>query len=191
MEAEVHYFVSSCDSLTPSQIDAAKQEFLSFLLDQNVCDTAGMMQCSISDVRLECGVQPARRRKRSSPDIPLKFTFIVAVPSVPQSEVNCDDICSDQSFCEEDCAINYHTAVESTFVVVSDTITDIFNTNKTELSQTPGPSQSPQDTNVTEVEERPTVTFGGILLVPDTVVVQEVSSSCDVGFASRNGSCGE
>ena len=158
---------------------------------KNVCDTSGMIQCSISGVRLECGAQPARRRKRSSPDVPLKFTFIVAVPSVPQYEVNCDDICSHQSFCEEECAFNYHTAMESTFVVISSTITNIFNSSNSELPRAPSASQPPQDTNSSGGPDHTMVTFGGILLVPDTIVVQEVSSFCDVGFASGNCSCGE
>ena len=185
MEAEVFYFVSSCDSLTDAQITAAKQEFLSFLSSQNLCGTSGMIQCSISDVTLECGDVTFKRRKRST-NFRLKFKFTVAIPALPRSEVDCNDYCVRQSYCEERCADNYNAAAESELVTVSNVIPEIFDRSNTDLPTAPIPPD-----NELPTEEDTAVTFGGILLVPDAVEVQNVTAFCDEGFTSSNDKCGK
>ena len=184
MEAEVFYFVSSCDSLTDGQITAAKQEFLSFLSSQNLCGTSGMIQCSISDVTLECGEVMFKRRKRST-NFHLKFKFTVAVPAMPRSELDCNDYCVRQSYCEERCADNYNAAAESELFTVSNVISEIFDRSNTDL-----PTAVTADYEL-ETEDGSVVTFGGLLLVPDVVVVKNVSVFCDAGFMFSNDTCGK
>ena len=185
MEAEVFYFVSSCDSLTDAQIIAAKQEFLAYLFSQNLCSTSGMMQCSMSDVTLECGDVTFKRRKRST-NFRLKFKFTVAIPAVPRSEVDCNDYCVRQSYCEERCADNYKATAESELVAASNVIQEIFDGSNTHLFMAPisiGFGLQP--------EEDTALMFGGILMTLERVQVKNVSAFCDMGFASSNDKCGK
>ena len=185
MEAEVFYFVSSCDSLTDGQITAAKQEFLSFLSSQNLCGTSGMIQCTISDVTLECGDVMFKRRKRST-NSRLKFKFTVAIPALPRSEVDCNDYCVRQSYCEVRCTDNYNAAAESELITLSNVIPEIFDRNNTDLPTAPIPPG-----NDLETEDDSAIMFGGIVLVPDVVEVKHVSAFCDEGFMSSNDKCGK
>lgn len=82
---------------------AAKQEFLQYMIDQNLCQDTGLLQCSINDVTLECGIEASSgfgRRKRSSRMV-LRFHFTVAIPETPRVAIDCGDICPRNSYCEE------------------------------------------------------------------------------------------
>ena len=140
----------------------------------------------MSDVTLECGDYTFKRRKRST-NFRLKFKFTVAIPAVPRCEVDCNDYCVRQSYCEERCADNYNAAAESELVTLSNVISEIFDRSNTDL-----PTAPPMFPGYgLEGEDNSEIMFGGILLVPDAVEVKNVSAFCDVGFMSSNDKCGK
>ena len=185
MEAEIFYFVESCNDLTQEQENDALLDFFEYMTSKHICTGTGLFVCSIEDLSIHCGadvddIESYSRVKREAQSSRLSFRFNVVIAAVPRTAVNCTDICVRSSYCEERCSDNFKTNIEDSILGTRKLVTELFNSEDIDQSE----GQLPPSVS-------PPLEIGGLRLSYDGTHISSPQAYCELGHIPSNGTCGK
>ncbi|XP_013402131.1 signal peptide, CUB and EGF-like domain-containing protein 1 [Lingula anatina] len=130
VDAEIAYFVASCDQLTDQQKQDAKNAFLQLLRGQGVCLENGRAVCNVTDLWIECGeidLSGGIQKRDASSSRVLKFKFKLTTDQKPVRTMNCGRFCDGQAVCDA-CFTNHVQSTVRKVTAEQEKLREVFGT---------------------------------------------------------------